>query len=363
MERIKLVVLLFLALFIQACIGTNKTTKEERNLRKLDGRYELVTIGFYNIENLFDTINSPDTHDSEFLPDSPKEWNTEKYEKKLDNMSKVISEIGTSIDNDGVDILGLCEVENLKVVLDLVNEKSIRDRHYQVIHGDSPDERGIDVALIFNPRVFVPTGFELLKIDLTRSDGSPDYTRDILYVHGKLQDEDLHIFINHWPSRSGGQAASAPKRNKAAKVCRAKVDSIKASDPNAKIIIMGDLNDDPVSPSVTDYLKVAGEKADCEKGGLYNTMMDYYKNGIGTLAYHDAWNLFDQIIISCPLLDDEQGFQFFSSHIFKRRYLLQRYGAFKGYPFRTFVGDNFMGGYSDHFPVYMYLIKKQEQLN
>lgn len=326
----------------------------------IDGqdKYKIVTIGFYNIENLFDTLDTPHKKDSEFLPSSAKKWNSKRYADHLKKISRVISEMGIKTDKDGIDILGISEVENRDVVIALTHQESIKDRHYQVIHGESPDERGIDVALIYNPRVFTPMGFELLYIPLEHSDGTPDYTRDILYVYGNLYSEKVHLFINHWPSRGGGQSASAHKRNKAAEICRKRIDSLLTSEPNAKILIMGDFNDDPISASITEYLRATGKKDSCENTGLYNTMWNKFKNGDGTLAYHDAWNLFDQIIISCPLLSDKQGFHLSSTHIFKKPYMLQKFGPFKGYPFRSFVGNNYMGGYSDHFPVYVHLIKK-----
>ncbi len=328
-------------------------------LSQNNSEYSIITVGFYNVENLFDTINSPGVYDQDFLPESAKEWNTEKYVEKLDRLAEVISQMGTDKDKDGPDIIGLAEVENLGVLLDLANQERIKDRRYQVIHADSPDKRGIDVGLLFNPRVFVPSGFNVLDVEIYRQDGSRLYTRDILHVWGRIHKEEFHFFVNHWPSRVGGQAASAPNRNIAGQVCRDEIEKIKEKNPDAKVIVMGDFNDDPTSPSIRKYLGVQAKAEDCDISGLYNTMEDFYHKGIGTLAYRDAWNLFDQIIISCPVINDDTGYRYHSAHIFKEDYLLQKFGTFKGYPFRSFVGDNYIGGYSDHFPVYIHLIKER----
>lgn len=320
--------------------------------------YSIVTVGFYNVENLFDTINSPGVYDEGFLPESKREWNTEKYNEKLDRLAEVISKMGVGKDKDGLDILGLAEVENLSVMLDLVNQERIKDRRYQVIHADSPDKRGIDVGLIFNPKVFVPSGFDAIEVLIYGENGKRIYTRDILHVWGRLHKEEFHFFVNHWPSRVGGEAASAPNRNKAAQICRDRIDEIKEKNPDAKIVIMGDMNDDPSSASIKKYLNVQGKEKNCEESGLFNTMESYYNRGIGTLAYRDSWNLFDQIIISCPILNDKKGYHYHSGHIFKEPYMVQKFGTFKGYPYRTYVGDNYQGGYSDHFPVYIHLVKE-----
>jgi endonuclease/exonuclease/phosphatase family metal-dependent hydrolase len=200
-----------------------------------------------------------------------------------------------------------------------------------------------------------------LYVPLKDSDGKPRFTRDILYVHGLLQGEPFHIFVNHWPSRRGGEQASAPGRALAASVAKARIDSIFMTDPDAKIILMGDLNDDPVSPSVT---KVLGAKTDASKvrrSELYNPWYAYYKEGIGTLAYNDAWNLFDQIIISQSMLNKSQdGFFLQRAEIFKREFMLQTSGRYKGYPKRTYDFSNYMGGYSDHFPTYLILLKEKK---
>jgi hypothetical protein len=215
------------------------------------------------------------------------------------------------------------------------------------------------VGLLYNPKYFNPTYSEPLFVALPSNDTTPKYTRDVLYVAGKLDGEMVHIFVNHWPSRRGGEEASAPNRAIAAGVCKHKIDSLMAIDPQSKVIVMGDLNDDPVSPSVAKVLGAKGVKEDVKEGGLYNPWMDTYKQGIGTLAYQDSWNLFDQIIISSGFLDKKQdGYFFAESHIFSKPWMTQTSGRYKGYPKRTFDFDNYMAGYSDHFPTFLVFYSK-----
>jgi predicted extracellular nuclease len=321
--------------------------------------YKVAAIGFYNLENMFDTIDSPTTNDADFLPNGRLAWNTEKYVSKLFNMAKVISEMGTELNPDGVAVLGTAEVENAKVLEDLCAQEALKGRGYKIVHYDSPDERGIDCGLLYQPKYFTVTyskAYPVMLID--EKTGERDFTRDILYVTGLFDGEPLHIMVGHWPSRRGGETASAPARAAAAQVCRNLADSILRADENAKIVIMGDLNDDPVSPSVAKVLGAKGDTKDVKKGELYNTMYDYYVNGNGTLAYRDSWNLFDQIIVSQPFVHKKSGgWQFYKAIVFRRPWLLQTEGAFRGYPFRTFVGDIFINGYSDHLPTYIFMLK------
>ncbi len=323
--------------------------------------YKVAAIGFYNLENLFDTIDSPNTNDVDFLPKGRLAWNTEKYISKMGNMAKVISELATELSPDGVAILGVAEVENAKVLEDLCAQEAIKGRNYKVMHYDSPDERGIDCGLLYQPKYFTVTYSKPYPVALIdEKTGEKDYTRDILYVAGTFDGEPLHIMVGHWPSRRGGEAASAGARAAAAQVCRTLSDSLLGVDPNAKIVIMGDLNDDPVSPSLTKVLKTKGDTKDVKQGDLYNAMYDHYKNGDGTLAYRDSWNLFDQLIVSQPFVHKKTGgWQFYKSLVFRRPWLLQTDGAFRGYPFRTYVGDIFINGYSDHLPVYFFMLKRK----
>lgn len=322
--------------------------------------YKIAAVGFYNFENLFDTLDTEDVRDTEFTPTGSKVWNTKRYQAKLDNLAKVVAELGTDVTPDGVAIFGVSEIENRSVLEDFVKHPLIKDRNYQIIHQDSPDERGIDVALLYNPKYFKLKGHENLFVELYR-DGEPDYTRDVLLVSGNFDGEPMHFMVNHWPSRSGGEAASQPARNKAALVCKTAADSIFAKDPKAKIVIMGDLNDDPISPSVKEVIGAKTNRRKVRKAEFYNPMYELYRKGIGTLAYRDAWSLFDQMILSDGLLDERQeGYQFYKVRIHSPRYLLQKHGRFKGYPFRTFGGNEYLGGYSDHFPVYIFMVKPAE---
>ena len=321
-------------------------------------RYKVGCIGFYNLENLFDTLDTPGVRDTEFTPEGANRYTGEIYQEKLGNLSKVVAELGTDLTPDGVSILGVSEIENRKVLEDFVRHPNLRDRNYQIVHYDSPDRRGIDVALLYQPKYFEVTGSRSLPVLLFEADSSRIYTRDILYVAGLFDGEPIHIMVGHWPSRRGGEARSQPLRNAAAMVCKAVTDSLMREDPNTKVIIMGDLNDDPVSPSVRQVLDARRKPQQVRPGGLFNPYYDNFKKGIGTTAYRDAWSLFDQVILSYGFINGEpDGFQYLRAHIHNEPYLLQRTGHFKGYPFRTYAGGQYLGGYSDHFPVYVVLIK------
>jgi hypothetical protein len=320
--------------------------------------YKVACVGFYNFENLFDTIDSPDTNDSEFLPNGTRRWTAEIYQDKLKNLDRVVSELGTDVTPDGVAILGVAEVENRLVLEDFVKQPKIADRNYQIVHYDSPDERGIDVGLIYQPKYFTVTGSRAIPLLLYGDGGERNFTRDILYVSGLLDGEPLHVLVNHWPSRRGGEAATRPMRNAAALICKNVKDSLLNLDPNAKVIVMGDLNDDPNSPSVKKVLASAADKNAVKNGGFYNPMEEFFRQGIGTMAYQDAWSLFDQVIISQGLVMERQdGYRFLKAQVYNKPYLIQKTGQYKGYPFRTFDFDNYIGGYSDHFPVYLFLVK------
>jgi len=320
--------------------------------------YRVVAIGFYNVENLFDTIDDPKIRDDDFTPEGSLTWTTAKYIKKLDNLSEVLADIATDINPDGLALVGLAEIENRQVLEDLVSTEKLAKRQYQIEHYDSPDFRGIDVALLYNPRYFRSLESRAIPVPLKNLDGRPLISREILYVKGILDGDTIHVMVNHWPSRRGGEAATRHLRNGCAAINRAVADSLRMDNPMAKIIIMGDLNDDPDNESIAQIL---GGKRKIDKVGqndLYNPFYDFYKKGIGTLAYQDAWSLFDQILISKGLtVKRENKYSFMRAGIYNRPYLQQKSGRFKGYPFRTFDGDYFMGGYSDHFPVYI-LLKK-----
>lgn len=323
-------------------------------------QYKVGAIGFYNLENLFDTLDDPNKWDEQFLPDGEYHYTGEIYQEKLQHLSKVISELGTEMTPDGVSILGVAEIENRKVLEDLVIQPSLKSRGYEIMHHESPDRRGVDVGLIYNPKYFQVEGSKNLFVLLPlRDDGDTSFTRDILWVWGQYDGEPMHIFVNHWPSRRGGQAASNHLREKAASVAQQVIDSILKANPDTKVLLMGDLNDDPTNSSVNKVLGANGNLNKIKRGDLYNPYYSFYKKGIGTLAWNDAWNLFDQIIISSSFLEkDQKGFFFLRNEVYNKKYLTQSTGNWKGYPHRTYVGGQYQGGYSDHFPVFIYLVKE-----
>ncbi|HOR39966.1 MAG TPA: endonuclease/exonuclease/phosphatase family protein [Paludibacteraceae bacterium] len=317
--------------------------------------YELYSVAFYNVENLFDTIPEPNDH--EYTPTGAMQWDSKKYWAKMKNMSYAISKIGSNLSPMGPSILGLAEVENRSVLEDLVKQEAIKHINYQIIHIDGGDPRGVDCALLYNPRDFYVTNVKSYPY-YTSSDSSRR-SRDQLVVSGILSGEEIHVIVNHWPSRRGGEVNSRPRRVAAAQLTKHIADSIFTIDKNAKIIIMGDLNDDPINESVKDVLNAKQKKSETPEGGLYNTTWELYNKGIGSLAYGDAWNLFDQIIVSSGLIGkDKAGLTFWKAEIFQAPFLIRQEGQYKGYPFRTHAGGVYQNGYSDHFPSIIYLIKR-----
>ena len=324
--------------------------------------YKVNTIAFYNLENLFDTENDPITFDDDRTPEGKDHWTKEIYQDKLKNMAKVIAEIGADVSGTTPAIIGVCEVENRTVLEDLVNQKPLIKKDYGIIHFNSPDRRGIDVALLYKKKLFTPTSYkakELLIYD-DNDKSKRVFTRDQLIVSGILDGDKINLIVNHWPSRRGGEKRSRSKRIKAAKLNRQIIDSLFSEDPYAKIITMGDFNDDPTSPSIKKYLKAQQKKEGLSIKELYNPMEDIAKKGLGSLAYRDNWNLFDQIIISTELTKKEfSSYRFYKAGIYNKTYLVNAHGRYKGYPYRSYAEGRYTGGYSDHFPVYIYLIKEK----
>ncbi|RLC22985.1 MAG: endonuclease/exonuclease/phosphatase family protein [Deltaproteobacteria bacterium] len=320
--------------------------------------YKKVSIGFYNLENLFDTIYDAELLlNEEFTPESPKQWSAERYQQKLTNMAFVISNMATDVTPDGLALLGVCEVENRGVLEDLVLEQSIKDRNYQVVHFDSPDKRGIDVGLLYNPAYFEVTNTK--SYNLSMPDDSSFFTRDQLVVSGLLDGEKVHVIVNHWPSRRGGAEKSQPKRIAAGDLSRTIVDSLLIIDQNAKIFVMGDMNDDPVDLSVLEHLNAKGNIEELKEGDLFNPMFQLHADSLGTLSYRKKWNLFDMVIVSQGLLGESKSdYKFYKAEVFDQPYLRQTEGDYAGYPNRTYAGKYYLGGYSDHFPVYVYLRKE-----
>jgi hypothetical protein len=319
--------------------------------------YKVACVGFYNVENLFDIYDDPLTNDSEYLPDGANAWDSTKYANKLLNMSTVIADIATDISPDGVAVLGVAEVENRRVLEDLVAMPALKDRKYKIAHFDSPDRRGVDVGMLYQEKYFKLKHSASYRLVFPND---PDYfTRDQLIATGEMDGEDVSVIVAHWPSRRGGQAASEPNRIEAAKLGRRIIDSLLAANPAAKIILMGDLNDDPINVSVMEYIRAKGKISKMEKGDMYNVMYDHFKAGNGTLAWNDAWNLFDQMIVSESFVStDASTYIFHKSYVYKKDYIIQQEGNYKGYPLRTHAGGVYLNGYADHFPVYMVLKKE-----
>ncbi|MCM4171223.1 endonuclease [Arenibacter sp. TNZ] len=321
--------------------------------------YKIRTVAFYNLENLFDTVNDSLTFDDDRTPTGKDNWTKERYSQKIDNMSKVLSEIGSTNAQNSPDIIGICELENIQVIKDLINHPNLWEKDYGIIHFDSPDERGIDVALLYKKTAFLPTSFSSLRLMLTNRDDFRDYTRDQLVVGGIMDGEEIHFIVNHWPSRSGGEARSKPNRIEAARLNRKIIDSISKFNPEAKIISMGDFNDDPIDDSLKKILKTKGKVAELEPNDLYNPMEMLFKKGLGSLAYRDRWNLFDQIYFTANIVQKSTGkYHFWKAGVYSPAYLIDKKGQYKGYPLRTYAGGSYIGGYSDHFPVYIHLIKE-----
>jgi predicted extracellular nuclease len=321
---------------------------------------EQRVVGFYNLENLFDTIDAPNVRDEEFTPESEKQWDANRYQRKLQNMASVIAGIGAAEGVGAPDVMGLSEMENRGVLEDLIATDRLKAFDYRIIHQDSPDERGIDVALIYRSGVFKPEVVNFVPLLIKDEEGNRIYTRDHLVVSGNLDGEKIHFIVNHWPSRYGGKERSIPLRRAAAERTRSLVDSIHAEEKDARIVVMGDLNDDPVDVSVKKYLRAGVTPQEAGSDSLFNATAPLFFEGRGTLCYRDFWNLFDQIIVTPNLMKRESGHHYIvKAEIYDKQYLRQQEGDYSGYPYRTFVGDWYHGGYSDHFASYIVLKKKK----
>ena len=369
-----------------------------------------ATVGFYNVENLWDTVKSVDYIDAtlpahhvnfhrsvpldslkyleitkdykgpwdyerikgqkvvrkqvlsdDFTPKSNKNYTYNIYQQKLKNIAQVISEIGFKYTKTAPAVVGLVEVENRQVVEALTQQDALKKYDYGVVHYNSFDARGIDVALIYQKKRFTVTNSYKKELVLFREDGKREYTRDLLVVSGILDGEKVAFFVNHWPSRRGGEAVSMPKRNAAAALLKQEMDALREKNPNIKLIAMGDFNDDPISPSFKNHLKAVGDEKELnEEYPYFNPMYKMYKKGVASLAYRDAPNLFDQIIYSKNLVSGSSAEEYtvYRTEVYAPAYLINKQGNYKGYPFRSWDGDKFTGGYSDHFPVFTILQKE-----
>ena len=330
-------------------------------------------IGFYNLENLFDVYNDPVKNDEEFLPEGKNKWTEAKYQKKLQNMAKVIRSMK---EENGVwhAVLGVSEIENRLVLEDLVWDEQIREANYQIIHYDGPDRRGVDVALLYDPKVFtfiesesIPFTFEGSSIDFIMTKEQQDYfkTRDILMVHGTIDGEHFAAYVAHLPSRAGGKKGGNQLRDRGGEIMYNHAMQMQAKYPGIKIICMGDMNDNPTDPSMAEYLhgkEFTEEVTDTEFFSPFTSML---KAGFGSLAYQGVWSIYDLLLVNNALVHPQEGtFALRQLHkkgyygrIFNAKFLTNQSGQYKGTPFRTFSNGAFIGGYSDHYPTYIVITK------
>ncbi len=308
-----------------------------------------LTVAFYNVENLFDIYDDKKTNDNQFLPSSEKEWNAERYSKKLKDLSKVINALSEEA-SDEVDLIGLVEVENRVVIEDLIKEGDLAKTDYKIVHEESPDERGIDVGLVYNSEVFQYVSHESLRVYFEQS---PEVkTRDILYVHGLVNGASIHVFVNHWSSRRKGQKESEYKRLACAEVAKKKILEIQKDDSEANIILMGDFNDYPDNKSITEVIEADNTS---DEHHFFNTALKAHMNDEGTYNYRGDWGMLDQIIISNEMMKSPI-FELKSKdvNIFKPEWLLYKNEKYNDWrPNKTYGGPNYYGGYSDHLPIYV----------
>lgn len=346
--------ILFVAFLSIAVIGTAQDSNGKQ--------YKIRTVAFYNVENLFDTINDVNKNDEASPIMEMKGDRGKVYWDKIDKLASVIAQIGSEKANTSPAIIGVAEVENRQVLEDLVNSKRLKSKRYGIIHYESPDKRGIDVALLYQQRYFKPVHHESFDPKIYRN-GRKVYTRNQLLVSGYLDDEMIHVIVNHWPSRSGGEARSRPLREKAAYQNTKILEKIRETDENPKVLIMGDFNDDPINSSFKDILKTKAKRENVKEGDIYNPYERMFKKGYNTGGYRDNISMFDQILVTSPFLDggDKKfsDYKMFKAAVFNKSFLTNSKGRYKGYPFRSFSFGSYTGGYSDHYPVYMYLIKEQ----
>lgn len=317
-------------------------------------------VAFYNLENLFDLDDDPATNDDEFTPHGDKQWNHYKYHNKLKNLERVFSDMAALQDAYPA-VIGVAEVENRSVLEDLASMPKLDAAKYSICHFDSPDERGIDCAFLYRADVFKMEGCE--NISLIVPDDPQYRTRDLVAMWGNIEGESFYFLVSHWPSRRGGQYATAHLREACARQIKAIKDSILAANSVTKFVVMGDFNDDATDANVVDVMGVKGEVKALDRGDLFNPFNAMSRAGLGTLAYKDEWNMFDNICVTENLLSGSDGdlrllrvpqSEYYGG-IFSRRYMLQQDGQYKGAPLRTFVGKNFQNGYSDHLPIYIYI--------
>lgn len=332
------------------------------NAAQAQRRYSVYGIGFYNLENLFDTCHDAGKNDYEYLPDGTNKWTGLKYSHKLKNMAKVLSEMGTDwLPGVGCAAIGVSEVENAKCLTDLCNQAPLKARNFKFVHIEGPDQRGVDCALVYNPSLFKVRSQQLVPYIYKLSKDAQRATRGFLVVKGVLGGENVAIVVCHLPSRG----AESYYREEGGRQVKEVKERLQKEDPDIKILIMGDMNDDPQDKSMAVALEAKRKIKDVPKNGLYNPWWDVLASGTGTLQYDGKWNLFDQIILSQNLLhqegaDDYGTLKLRRHQIFRRDYLFQKDGRYKGNTLRTHAGGVWLDGYSDHLPTVVYLMKEQQ---
>lgn len=310
---------------------------------------DIFTVAFYNTENLFDIYNDRSKHDRDYLPNSERRWTKKRYQNKLQKLGLAISKIGNTETESAPTIIGLAEVENGKVIRDLLETAHLTDFPYGYVHFNSRDERGMDVALVYNKTDFTVTHSEIYAIKFERPEGGDDFTRDILLVTGTLNGETISILVNHWASRREGTQLSEVKRLQASEKVSEIIKDIQAKQADAKIIIMGDFNDDPHCKSIAQLV---------ENDSIFNPMNTLQSYNRGSLVHQRKWHLFDQIMFTMSFFESRENYlEFDSANIFDAEFLKENKGRYRGTPFRTYAGEKHKGGYSDHFPVYITLKK------
>ncbi len=348
--------LLVLLVTMTACAGTPK-------------RYIL---GFYNVENLFDTYHDEGKNDYEFLPDGKNKWTEPKYEKKLHNIATVIKAMAD--ENKAFHtVLGLSEVENRHVLEDLVNQPEIESANYQIVHYDGPDRRGVDVALLYRTDQFtveesqsIPFDFLSRDIEFSMNKEEQDYfrTRDLLMVRGKLDGEMFAFFVAHLPSRIGGKGQDL--RSRGAEIIYEHSMELMKKYPGIKIMVMGDMNDNPTDESMVKYMHGKEFTSEVGKTDFFSPFISMLKAGYGSLAYRGSWNIYDIILVNESLVNANKGQlrivpivkKQYYGRVFNQPFMVQQEGQYKGTPFRTFSNGTFIGGYSDHYPTYIVVSNK-----
>ncbi len=344
--------------FLLACISllgtrcSDTASTDANSIDQSNGRATTskeITVVFYNIENLFDTENDPDILDDDFTSEGKYAWTAERLQLHLEHSAQVLS----AIDDDQPELVGLCEIENKKVLEQLASTGGLASARYGFVHKDSPDERGIDVALLFDEEIFSLIKTEFLLVTLPNHE-DPN-TRDVLYAELKSSGEKFHVFVNHWPSRRQGQQESEANRIAAAEIVKSKVDDILLNDAKAKILLMGDFNDYPENKSISEVL----DAGTTNESTLFNLMAEKQKSEDGSYWYQGEWGWLDQMMVSQAFIDVENGWSVARNSAFALREDFMIFTDAKGNksPSRVYAGDDFKGGYSDHLPVFITLTR------